>query len=167
MFLGINTLPRFSMNVSIHCMIAATLGIFLATSPLATIYGEVAREGEIATLDLSSLLFGAAHIGNAARLSSEQQWRYYTFSLPFITTFRRVFGMARLSKSIVKRERGAPRLVRFYPLCHEGFCRELGRRPPSSRKTFPALLRSPFPFEANQLRDDLLWSVLKRAGLSE
>jgi membrane protease YdiL (CAAX protease family) len=41
---------------------------------------------------LSSLLFGAAHIGNAQRLPKEHQWRYYAFSLPLITTLGAYFG---------------------------------------------------------------------------
>ena len=40
----------------------------------------------------SSLLFGAAHIGNAARLEAKDQWRYYAFGLPFITAFGGYFG---------------------------------------------------------------------------
>lgn len=36
-------------------------------------------------LVLSSLAFGAAHIPNALVLERDQRWRYYSFSLPFIT----------------------------------------------------------------------------------
>lgn len=39
----------------------------------------------MAGLALSSLAFGAAHIPNALVLEKEDQWRYYTFSLPMIT----------------------------------------------------------------------------------
>lgn len=34
---------------------------------------------------MSSLLFGAAHIGNAGALKQENRWRYYSFVLPFIS----------------------------------------------------------------------------------
>ena len=40
----------------------------------------------------SSILCGAAHIGNAARLEAKDQWRYYAFGLPFITAFGGYFG---------------------------------------------------------------------------
>jgi membrane protease YdiL (CAAX protease family) len=36
-------------------------------------------------ITLSSLAFGAAHIGNAQSMEPSDRWRYYTFSLPIIT----------------------------------------------------------------------------------
>lgn len=41
---------------------------------------------------LSSLAFGAAHIPNAMMLEPEYRWRYYSFSLPFITGIGAYFG---------------------------------------------------------------------------
>lgn len=41
---------------------------------------------------LSSLAFGAAHIPNAMMLEPEHRWRYYSFSLPFITGIGAYFG---------------------------------------------------------------------------
>ncbi|MES2273987.1 MAG: CPBP family intramembrane glutamic endopeptidase [Chlamydiota bacterium] len=41
---------------------------------------------------LSSLAFGAMHIPNAIALEPQHRWRYYTFSLPLITTFGAYFG---------------------------------------------------------------------------
>lgn len=41
---------------------------------------------------LSSLAFGAAHIPNALMLETEYRWRYYSFSLPFITGIGAYFG---------------------------------------------------------------------------
>lgn len=35
---------------------------------------------------LSSLTFGAAHLGNAMQFEPEHRWRYYAFGLPFITS---------------------------------------------------------------------------------
>ncbi len=43
-------------------------------------------------ITISSLIFGAMHISNAQVLPSEERWRYYSFSLPFITTFGVYFG---------------------------------------------------------------------------
>ena len=41
---------------------------------------------------LSSLAFGAMHIPNAQALEHEYRWRYYSFSLPFITALGTYFG---------------------------------------------------------------------------
>ncbi len=41
---------------------------------------------------LSSLAFGAMHAPNAMALAPEHRWRYYTFSLPLITTLGAYFG---------------------------------------------------------------------------
>jgi membrane protease YdiL (CAAX protease family) len=49
-----------------------------AFSEWATPWGGVA---------LSSLVFGAAHVGNAYALPPQDQWRYHAFILPFITSF--------------------------------------------------------------------------------
>lgn len=49
-----------------------------AFSEWATPWGGVA---------LSSLVFGAVHIGNATALQPQDQWRYHAFILPFITGF--------------------------------------------------------------------------------
>lgn len=43
-------------------------------------------------ITLSSLLFGAAHIPNALLLPEQEQWRYYTYSLPLITALGAYFG---------------------------------------------------------------------------
>jgi membrane protease YdiL (CAAX protease family) len=43
-------------------------------------------------ITLSSLAFGAAHIPNAQMLEKEHRWRYYSFSLPLITTLGAYFG---------------------------------------------------------------------------
>lgn len=45
-----------------------------------------------AGITLSSLAFGAAHIPNALVLEKELRWRYYTFSLPLITSLGAYFG---------------------------------------------------------------------------
>jgi membrane protease YdiL (CAAX protease family) len=41
---------------------------------------------------LSSLSFGAAHIGNAFLMEREDRWRYYSFSLPLITAMGSYLG---------------------------------------------------------------------------
>ena len=43
-------------------------------------------------ITMSSLIFGLAHIPNALVLESEDRWRYYSFSLPFITSLGAYFG---------------------------------------------------------------------------
>jgi membrane protease YdiL (CAAX protease family) len=43
-------------------------------------------------ITLSSLSFGAAHIGNAKGFPPELQKRYYTVSIPFLTSFGAYFG---------------------------------------------------------------------------
>ena len=45
-----------------------------------------------AGIALSSLVFGAAHIPNALMFAPQHQWRYYTFSVPFITGMGAYFG---------------------------------------------------------------------------
>ena len=40
----------------------------------------------------SSAIFGAAHILNAQTMAPEHRWRYYSFILPFITSFGVYFG---------------------------------------------------------------------------
>ena len=45
-----------------------------------------------AGLVLSSLAFGAAHISNASHMESDDQRRYYTYSIPFITVLGAYFG---------------------------------------------------------------------------
>lgn len=45
-----------------------------------------------AGIALSSLAFGAMHIPNAQALSPEHQWRYYSVSLPIITSLGAYFG---------------------------------------------------------------------------
>ena len=41
---------------------------------------------------LSSLSFGAAHLGNGLLMDREDRWRYYAFSLPFITVMGGYLG---------------------------------------------------------------------------
>lgn len=41
----------------------------------------------------SSLAFGAIHIPNALLIEKEHKWRYYTFSVPFITALGAYFGL--------------------------------------------------------------------------
>ncbi len=41
---------------------------------------------------LSSMFFGAAHLGNASFLKPEHQWRYYAFSIPYISLFGTYFS---------------------------------------------------------------------------
>ncbi len=48
--------------------------------------------GPWTSITMTSLLFGAAHIPNAFLLPEEEQWRYYAFSLPLITTFSLYLG---------------------------------------------------------------------------
>lgn len=43
-------------------------------------------------ITISSIAFGAAHIPNALRMESSQRWRYYAFSLPFITSLGAYMG---------------------------------------------------------------------------
>ncbi len=43
-------------------------------------------------ITLSSLCFGAAHIPNATDLKKDERTRYYTFSIPFITTIGAYMG---------------------------------------------------------------------------
>ncbi len=50
----------------------------------------------------SSLIFGAAHIPNAQLISKEHRWRYYTFSIPFITAFGSYFGWLTLKNQSLK-----------------------------------------------------------------
>ena len=46
----------------------------------------------IGGITLSSLIFGAAHIPNAAEMSQDDRRRYYTFGLPLITGLGAYFG---------------------------------------------------------------------------
>ncbi len=46
----------------------------------------------MASIALSSLAFGAVHIPNALAFPEEERWRYYTVSLPVITTLGAYFG---------------------------------------------------------------------------
>jgi len=43
-------------------------------------------------ITLSSLLFGAAHIPNALQFEPSKRWRYYSFSVPFITCLGAYMG---------------------------------------------------------------------------
>ncbi len=48
--------------------------------------------GPWGAITLSSLVFGAVHIPNAQVLEPDQRWRYYSFSLPLITSLGAYFG---------------------------------------------------------------------------
>jgi membrane protease YdiL (CAAX protease family)/TM2 domain-containing membrane protein YozV len=50
------------------------------------------RTNPVGGIILSSLLFGAVHAGNAAFLEPQDRWRYYAFSLPYITSMGAYFG---------------------------------------------------------------------------
>ncbi len=45
-----------------------------------------------AAITMSSLIFGLAHFPNALALAPEDRWRYYSFSLPFLTSLGAYFG---------------------------------------------------------------------------
>jgi len=50
----------------------------------------------------SSLIFGLTHIPNAVLLDEKDRWRYYSFSLPFITTLGAYFGFLAYKNNSLK-----------------------------------------------------------------
>lgn len=85
--------PSFSVSKNVRPFSAFFVGIAEESIFRGYLQSQLAETFNPTTgIVLSSLAFGAAHIGNAHAFSKKDQLRYYTFILPFITVFGGYFG---------------------------------------------------------------------------